>query len=44
MSEMRDNIIKNIDDRMKTEKDLKNRLDLLILKCKVASLPEDDNN
>ena len=42
MSKMRDNIIKNIDDRMKTEKDLKNRLDLLILKCKVASALENE--
>ena len=37
MNELKNQIVKNIDDRMKTEKDLKSRLDLLILKCKIAA-------
>ena len=41
MNELKNQIVENIDDRMKEEKDLKNRLDLLILKCKVAAGSEE---
>lgn len=35
MEELRNKIIENIDKRIETEKDLLNRLDLIILKVKL---------